>query len=174
MGCPALARDWVAVGVPSNWRVRRITPQGEWLVHRQRKFHVGPFPAERSVSADPLEKAIEESLLLLDAGTAREEDEAPAVSSIARNRAIRFLREHAEQARRLGSPLPVPTISPGPRGGIDLHWKLADFELLLNFPPLAEEPATFYGDNEGKDSVRGTIGSDHGSRSMLPWLIRAQ
>jgi hypothetical protein len=117
------------------------------------------------------ERAIEESADLLGDGAARDEEEAPASLPAARERAIGFLRAHATQARRLGFELPVPRICAGPGGSVDVHWKLDDFEILVNFPPNPDEPVTFYGDNEGSDSIRGTIGSDREPRSLLPWLI---
>lgn len=88
-------------------------------------------------------------------------------------RATDFLRALAEEARAsAGVTLPVPHILPGPAGGIDLHWQLTQFELLLNFPP-GLKPATFYGDDRLSTSVRGTIDPlGRQARSvLLPWLV---
>jgi hypothetical protein len=46
----------------------------------------------------------------------------------------------------------------GPEGSIDLHWKTADRELLINIPARSEEPIAYYGDDRAertKNAVRG-------------------
>jgi hypothetical protein len=131
-----------------------------------------PFKHEEEAAA--LEQLIDESAALIGDGTKRHWEEAQPVSAVARDRALEFLRTHASQARSLGRSLPLPQLSAGPDGSVDAHWTLGGFELLVNFPANSTEPATFYGDNEGNDSIRGTIGSGPDSRSLLPWLVMTQ
>lgn len=169
MGCHAISREWTKRRRSPDWRVHRFTPDAtEWL---ERSGGLGGLAVSHETTVDALEQLISDSAELLDDGRERDEEEAGACGPAARDRAIEFLRAHAAQATRLGFVLPLPRISTGPEGSIDLHWQLDGFELLVNFPANAEEPATFYGDNQGSDSIRGTIGSDPDSRSLLPWLV---
>jgi hypothetical protein len=67
--------------------------------------------------------------------------------------------------------LPLPKILPGPDGSIDIHWKGADFELLLNIPPN-DKYAQFYGDNKFGESVKGVINIDlsYPNVGLILWL----
>ena len=84
-------------------------------------------------------------------------------------RAARFLRTYAEEAQRRGHELPVPAISVGPKGSVDVFWRLGEFELLVNIPCDAEQPAPFYGDDRSS-VIRGELGADPSTR-LLAWLI---
>jgi hypothetical protein len=148
-----------------------VLDANEW----RRAIHATPgeerraAPVRREAETDALEDLIAESQECLTGG--QDEEEAPACSAVARDRAIVFLRAQADQARRFGFSMPLPRISTGPDGSMDLLWCVGTFELLVNFPANQTEPATFYGDNEGSDCIRGTIGPDGDSRSLLPWLV---
>ncbi len=61
-------------------------------------------------------------------------------------------------------------IMPGPDGSVDIKWKNAKKELLLNVPADKNEPAQFYGDDYGKLSIKGTVEEDSLHPSVLAWL----
>lgn len=162
MQCHDFAEDWSPSRQPADWRVhpksRFVSDAEEWHAEQ--------------AEAPSLDAVVEASAELLNGSD--EEEEAPACRPVARDRAVSFLRAHADQARRFGFDFPLPTISVGPNGSVDLHWTLGGFQLLVNFPVDAAERATFYGDNEGSDSIRGSIGTDGDSRSLLPWLVQTK
>ena len=66
--------------------------------------------------------------------------------------------------------MPAPIIGPGPEGSIDLYWKEPTFELLVTVPPDKALPAAFYGDDYGRQTIEGTIGTSVYSRGILHWL----
>ncbi|MEA2527710.1 MAG: hypothetical protein QOF73_4937, partial [Thermomicrobiales bacterium] len=69
---------------------------------------------------------------------------------------------------------PVPAISPGPDGSIDVTWRVGRRQVLINVPPAGEGPAVFSGlDAEDKDrSVEGRIGTDKNQEWLLTWLTK--
>jgi hypothetical protein len=97
---------------------------------------------------------------------------SPRYSEATWRRATEFLLRQANFARvSLAQELPVPKILPGPNASIDLHWKLADFELLLNIPSDAAQPATFYGDDYRNSCIRGTLDPSEEIRGLVVWLL---
>ncbi len=86
--------------------------------------------------------------------------------------AVGFLRRHSTAAYERGEVTVLPVIGPGPNGSIDLHWECAEFELLVNIPAAPAETATFYGDDYGSQTIKGTISADGRSRGLLQWLAK--
>jgi len=87
-------------------------------------------------------------------------------------RAIAFLKAHVERAwRSHGTKAPIPTIGPGPEGSIDLYWKQPSWKLLVNVPADKDSPATFYGDDYGRQKTRGTLDLDKISVAIIAWLM---
>ena len=87
-------------------------------------------------------------------------------------RAVALLRRHAAAAMAMGGSIGVPRILPGPGGSIDLHWRSADFEILLNIPEEENRPVEFYGDDHSGSVLRGTLGLGPDSKpALLQWLI---
>jgi hypothetical protein len=62
-------------------------------------------------------------------------------------------------------------IMPGPDGSVDIKWKNAKKELLLNIPADKNEHAMFYGDDYGKLSIKGTVEVDSLHPLVLAWLM---
>ena len=90
------------------------------------------------------------------------------------SRATRFLRANAELVgRQSGSSIPPPAISPGPDGGIDLHWRTSDRELLIHVPADDGRPARFYGDDGAQGTpIEGELDPREPGSWLLMWLIR--
>jgi hypothetical protein len=87
-------------------------------------------------------------------------------------RAADFVVGQAAFAERIaGRDLPVPDILPGAKGSIDLHWKTSKFELLVNIPQNASQPATFYGDDYGTHSFKGSFDPADPPPSLAHWLL---
>ncbi|HMF32542.1 MAG TPA: hypothetical protein VKK79_14055, partial [Candidatus Lokiarchaeia archaeon] len=74
----------------------------------------------------------------------------PAFDTLTVNRAIAFLKKLAFNLFRLTQTILIsPKILPGPEGSIDICWRTSEFQLLINFPADATEPATYYGNDYG-------------------------
>jgi hypothetical protein len=71
---------------------------------------------------------------------------------------------------REGKLVDLPTISPVSESSIDVHWRTETAELLINVPEDENSAATFYADNYGKRSVKGTVELNDGDYGLLVWL----
>jgi hypothetical protein len=87
-------------------------------------------------------------------------------------RACNFLTRQSTLAQhKFNRELPVPKILPGPESSIDLHWKMPGFELLVNVPADPKKHGTFYGDDHGNLSIRGTLDTASEIKGMVVWLL---
>ena len=130
------------------------------------------WAAVESDEALDLETAIGHSRSILDLRDDWDEAGAPGYQSGTWERAIGLLRSHARAALLLARTIPVPRILAGPNGSIDLHWRSADSEILLNVPADERQPIDFYGDDRSGGVVRGALPSATSKATLLPWLIR--
>ena len=88
------------------------------------------------------------------------------------NRAVEFLVRHALWLwNEHHVAIPAPEIGPGPNGSIDIHWKSARYDLLVNIRRDASEPAAFYGDDRDKISIKGTLDPSAYNRGLLSWFM---
>jgi hypothetical protein len=97
---------------------------------------------------------------------------SPGYRKATLDRARAFLlggaRELWEEHRLLP---PVPRVSPGPDGSIDLHWRGDRRELLVNVPVGEDETISFYGD-DAHTQIKGEIGRDVSAAWLFAWLAR--
>lgn len=118
-----------------------------------------------------IEEAIEESRSLLEIEDDWDGEGSAGYSEATWNRATEFLKNNA---RRLKDILDVwvdaPSISPGPNGSIDLHWKTESRELLINIPADSTQPAGYYGDDRGVNRIKGTFDISGRNEWLLMWL----
>ncbi len=63
----------------------------------------------------------------------------------------------------------APYINPGMDGGIDLHWKTENFELLLSVPERDDVPISYYGDDYKINIIKGTLNIDNFG-VLISWL----
>lgn len=140
---------------PETWRVDVVTPKFQRL-----RSHA-------------LEEEIDASRYIYSLQDDWDDAGSPGVSRSTWQRAIDFLRLHDRIARRTtGEEMVVPEIGPGPDGGIDLFWSTKQFELLVFVPTDVAEPATFYGDDYGKQTIKGSLSTSEVTPGLLQWLIR--
>lgn len=91
-----------------------------------------------------------------------DDEGAPQIEIFAWLQAVDFL--HAFEG-------PAPSITPGPEGGVDVHWKTENRELLITF--RTEYPPSYYGDNRhGRDRRKGEIVTLHDRIELLRWIKR--
>ena len=118
------------------------------------------------------EKAIKDSRHLLDLEDDWDGEGSPAYTEATWKRATDFLRANANKLRSLlDRQTPVPDISPGPYGSIDLHWQTQTRELLVSIPVEPEQPAGYYGDDHGKNRIKGTLDTAGRNEWLLMWLM---
>lgn len=121
---------------------------------------------------DSIEEAIEDSRSILDLEDDWDGEGSPAYAEDTWNRAIEFLIGNAQRLKNIwGIWIAAPSISPGPDGSIDLHWKTESRELLINIPADLNQPAGFYGDDNEKHRVKGTLEPSGRNEWLLMWLM---
>ena len=120
-----------------------------------------------------LADAIRESTYILDLEEDWDDEGSPAYCEKTWRDSIRFVIELMTEAWKLSGIAPAsPRIHHGPGGGIDFHWDLQDKELLVHYPPEADECGDYYGEtNDGKHQIRGVIEPGDRRSDILLWLV---
>ena len=119
-----------------------------------------------------LREEIEQAKRLLTLENDWDGEGSPRYSEAAFERAIKFLTKYVEWLRgAYHARPPLPRIGPGPDGSVDLHWREASWELLVNIPADAAKPAVFYGDNYGTQKIRGSMNADKFNLGIAEWLM---
>jgi hypothetical protein len=69
-------------------------------------------------------------------------------------------------------PIPIPTISEGPDGSIDVIWRSGTRQVLINVPPEENGPVTFSGLDKADEirTVKGRLGTDPTQEWLISWL----
>jgi hypothetical protein len=125
-------------------------------------------------SSQEIEQVIEESRSLLEMEGDWDGEGSPGYSAETWSRAVEFLKDNTRRLRDiLGVWGAAPSISPGPNGSIDLHWKTASRELLINIPTDPDQPAGYYGDDSGNNRIKGTLDTSGRNEWLLMWLIES-
>ena len=138
---------------------------------QRRARHDGsePLPSELKHIAE----AVDASRTMLELEDDWDREGSRGYAEATWKRATQFVSKHARWAwEKCGVRIDAPRIRPGPEGSIDLHWKTENYELLLNVPSNGEEPASFYGDDYGKFTIKGTLDPSAYNRGLLMWLAR--
>lgn len=124
---------------------------------------------------ESLSQAIRDSHNIVDREAEWDEDEVLSCCEDTWRRAMEVLMSHAKAVwrdRRI--VIKAPTISAGPDGSVDLHWRCEPYSLLLNVPAGADECPSYYGDDRDNPDTNRTSGElKPGSMvdlGMLMWL----
>ncbi len=153
-----------------NWRrrSRRNALIDQWLPEDLN--HVDSSHLQQHASR-AIEAAIDRSRSLYSLKDDWDDCGSPGYSRATWERAVGFLRLHASKFwLETGRAMPAPIIGPGPDGSIDLFWTKATFELLVNIPIDESAPATFYGEDYGRQTIEGTISTSEYRRGIHHWL----
>ncbi len=162
------------------------TSPDNWFAPRSRALHEGradliawldrygdlpePSAAPTEQVPDPIEQVISRSAYLYSLPNDFDGEGSPGYSKETWERATGFLRDFAAHVKEVCRiEIEPPIIDPGPDGSIDLHWKTADYELLLNVKPASNE-ATFYGDNYGNAAISGKMNLSSLNAGLMMWL----
>jgi hypothetical protein len=124
-------------------------------------------------STDPeLRAEIIRAEKLIDDYRDSEDEDAVVYSRESFNRAKAFLKSQSEKFRKMcGSHAPVPNIGAGPDRSVDLHWKSADRELLVNIPHDIQAPGSYYGENNGINRIKGSFDPANFDYGIIMWLM---
>lgn len=118
--------------------------------------------------------AIRASRSLLDLLDDWDEAGSPAIKGITWQRAVGFLARYARLLwDRFDKVVETPAIVPGPDGSIDLHWKSASHELLVNIPVASDGKVGFYGDDYNDCYIKGKFDPIDANEGILIWLSMA-
>ena len=133
------------------------------------------FPPVRLDFQHPLEEAdriIQSSRAVLELKEDWDGEGASAITRETWQRAVTFLRRNVLALwERNGIQVESPSIVPLNDGSLDIHWKVARRELLVNVPPEPGKRATDFGDNrQGGNVVEGDLDIDAHNHWLLVWL----
>jgi hypothetical protein len=124
-------------------------------------------------------EVIEQSKHILTLEDDWDEEGSQAYTLATWERATTFLQLGARQLWEENQvALEAPKILPGPSGSIDLHWKMARRELLINIPESVGKPANFYGDDSSShdqvpsQTVKGTLDTTKDNQWLMMWLMQ--
>lgn len=118
-----------------------------------------------------LEEEIDRAFVMLEGEDPDDIEDGVRHSVATLNRAVLFLQKESEVYEQwFGKIAPVPSIDLGPNGSIDIHWKTPNRELLINIPADAIRKATFYGDNDHSDMIKGSFDPDTVDSRIALWL----
>ena len=116
------------------------------------------FGLEVPAALAPLADEIERSREILDLEDNFDGGGSAAYSQETWQGATRFLLANAIAAREwLALVPPVPNITPGPNGSIDIFWQSGSQELLLNVPADPSARASYYGDDTDASIMKGWL-----------------
>ena len=120
-----------------------------------------------------LAEAIQSSRGILDLADDWDEEGSLAYKEATWNRAAELVEKTAVAFHsRFGVWVDPPRLLPGPEGSIDIHWKAAERELLINIPEADEEPADYYGCGSLQDAIKGKLDTSLPNEWILLWLTR--
>src|ERR1043166_490976 len=87
-------------------------------------------------------------------------------------RAVDFVLAQAKASRDSGLAAGVPRISPADQGSIDIYWRNAASDLLINIPADLARSATYYGTNSRGETVSGLLDTGSSRLDLLLWLTK--
>ena len=119
-----------------------------------------------------IDRLVESSRKMLDLEQDWDGEGASPIEEPTWKRAVEFLRRNASVLwKSYGCRIDNLTLAPLADGSIDLHWKMANRELLINIPPTTQRWADYYGDNrKGGNIVKGTLDTESANHWLFVWL----
>lgn len=150
---------------PPSWEAQSTTP---WPIRwTERRGGEGQTDVSTSIA-----EAIASSKSILGLEDDWDGEGSPGYQEATWGRAVSFLRELAlGLRRRYHVAIDAPRILPSAGGSIDLHWKTASYELLVNVPADPDKPASYYGDNaRGNMPIEKTCDPWSPDPKLLAWM----
>jgi hypothetical protein len=128
------------------------------------------LPADLSRVADRLER----SRAMLALGDDWDGEGSPGYAETTWHRAAELVVDGATAHHRQGNvDPPLPIISKGDAGSIDIQWRTLHRNVLINVPAAPHEPATFYAHDEENPErdFGGEVDAGERNEQLLVWLL---
>ena len=125
--------------------------------------------------SEALDVEIKNSRYILDLKENWDDEGAPAYKESVLNRAISFLKTHANAFYKIFSePILAPKIWHGPHGSIDLCWmaRASKIALAITIPEAITDAVEYYGDRSETDKVEGALNETDLSLWLFFWLMK--
>ncbi len=164
---PSFAKRKVRAAIRERYESKPAMKRGVVLSRVQLESFLSPDLAshwllfssgERVADLKDIRQALQDARWILDLPNDWDDEGAPCYSIEHWGRVEKMLLEWAQKAwKEYGYRLPIPAIGPAPEGGIDLHWKREQYELLVTLPADSGKPGVFYGDDYADNKLKGTF-----------------
>lgn len=128
------------------------------------------LPAELSRLAERLER----SRAMLALGDDWDGEGSPGYDEATWHRAAQLVVDAATaRHRQRNADIPLPIISKGDEGSIDVQWRTPHRNVLINVPAALDEPATFYAhdDENPQRDFGGEVAPGERNERLLAWLL---
>jgi hypothetical protein len=160
------------LGVAARYQEREW-PQECWYQKQSNEEIQVMSPSSECELPHGWKQVITDSEKILDLEDDWDGDGACAYVRTTLDRATQFLETSAKglwKSRQLW--LSIPFIEPGPNGSIDIHWRTEKRELLINIPADVNQLAGYYGDEMGKNSIKGKLDTSEYQEWITIWLMK--
>jgi hypothetical protein len=120
---------------------------------------------------DEIKQAIQASKSILDLEDDWDGEGSIAYSEATWKRATDFVWKNAMALwDSCECMVSAPRITPGPSGSIDLYWETDSHELLVNIPAAEDQPATYYGERQAGEVLKGSLIPSSRNQWLMMWL----
>ena len=160
-------RDWLV----SAWSTKPSVIRWAEAIQEAQRARLHAETPRRFDTLAHISRALQESQQILELKDDWDGEGSLGYTKAVWNRACKFVTHNATEAlNRHATVIQAPKILPGPDGSIDVHWKTAARELLVNIPRLPDQPAEFYGDDYGSLQIKGRLNPENPPSALLLWL----
>jgi hypothetical protein len=154
-----------------SWQAVPVAKQADWVLEKERQVR---RKRDRSKEIEEENLAIESEISASSFILGIEEDpddpDFTPYSADTHERAVTFLRRLALHAHSCGfAGIGVPEILPSGDGSIDLLWRSASRQLLINFSASANDRISFHG-RKGGSELAGRFDSTEFRPELVYWL----
>lgn len=128
--------------------------------------------AELPIELKSIYDSIEDSKYILDFEDNWDDEGSPAFKQSTWISAVKFIAKYSlELYNRFNKIIETPNIINGASGSIDILWQKENFRLLINIPESSSNAASFYGDDLGDTTVKGTFSTVKYHEGLLNCLL---
>lgn len=166
---------WVSSSKESYYDHLRSKAQKRFgcrVVYTTQQLKIARLFLPSAPEINSLREAIDKSRSILELKDNWDDAGSVGYSESTWNRTQGFLMKNALKLWRSHKTcFDAPKILPGPEGSIDLHWKTANRELLINVPARSQEFVSYYGDDNREGTENAIRGKDLESSTDAEWIF---
>lgn len=143
--------------------------------HSARLRSIGGLSFDIPAPVIPLWRELQTSRRILDMPANWDGEGSQAYSVVTWQRAIQFVLRMAIESWRMSDIVaPLPALTPGPEGSLDVTWRTSKRALFLNVPAEESEPIEYFGrDHSRTVRVKGEERDESHTGWMLSWLMNS-